>query len=173
MTSFQKAILVLFIMINGISLAQRSRSVPKKSNNYAQLSGPRVGLTLLTGEAAKIAKDDYDLEPLIAQFGWQFETKFFSIENGPTGVTEFVVLVGGFDQGLLIPSLTWLSGIRNINGNEIGFGPNISPTGAAVALAFGITKNYGQLNVPLNIAFVKSKGSVRISILAGFNSAIY
>ena len=107
---------------------------------------------------------------MISQFGWQFEKRFMSTENGATAVTEWVVLFGGADQGVFIPSFTWLVGMRTVSGIEFAAGPNLSPAGAAVAIAAGVTLRAGNLNVPLNIAVVPSASGARVSFLVGFNS---
>ena len=135
-----------------------------------QLAGPRLGVTLIFGPMAGKLKEKFNANPYIVQFGWQEETRFFSVKNGPTGVTEFIFLVGGFEQGLLLPSLSWVTGIRTARGTEFGFGPNISLSGASLLLAFGVTKQSGSLNFPFNISIVTSKVGTRISFLFGFNA---
>ena len=77
--------------------------------------------------------------------------------------------VGGLDQGVVIPSLSWLVGVRASDGTEIGVGPNITPAGVALALAAGKTFRAGVLNVPVNIAVVPSRLGMRVSLLTGFS----
>ena len=89
-------------------------------SGITNLSGPRLGSTLIRGETAEIMKEDYDAVPFVTQFGWQFETRFFTVESGITGVTEWVILVGGFEQEKFLPSLSWLIGIRTARGFEFG-----------------------------------------------------
>ena len=48
------------------------------------LFGPRIGFTIIGGETADKLRDDYDAVPFITQFGWQFEWRFFSVDDGPT-----------------------------------------------------------------------------------------
>ena len=86
--------------------------------------------------------------PVVSQFGWQFEKQFFSTQHGPTAVTECVLLLGGLEQGVALPSLSWLVGIRTTKGAEFGVGPNITPVGVALAVAAGVTFRAGVLNVP-------------------------
>lgn len=138
----------------------------------ASLSGPRLGFTLLSdGVVAKLRENTLvSVSPLVTQFGWQFEKQFYSTENGPTAVTEWVVLVGGLEQGVVLPSVSWLVGMRTMKGVEFGIGPNITPVGAALAVAAGMTFRAGGLNVPVNLAVVPSKSGVRVSLLAGFNT---
>ena len=66
-------------------------------------------------------------DPTISQFGWQFEHEFYSKQDGPTVLNEWVFLLGGLDQGVAIPSLNWLVGLRTKEGTEFGIGPNITP----------------------------------------------
>ena len=136
------------------------------------LSGPRAGITYLSpGVVDQIRKDfDKDINPVISQFGWQFEKRFLSSDTGATAVTEWVFLFGGFDQGVVIPSLTWLVGMRTVGGIEVAAGPNLSPAGAGVAIAAGVTMRVGNLNVPFNMALVPSANGPRFSFLMGFNA---
>ena len=71
------------------------------------LSGPRFGITSLsTGIVDKLKSDrSWYLAPVITQFGWQFEKQFFGKEGGPAAVTEAIVLFGGLEQGVVIPSV--------------------------------------------------------------------
>jgi hypothetical protein len=136
------------------------------------LSGPRLGMTYLSEGVRNQIKDefDHDLNPVITQFGWQFEKRFMSSDTGATAVTEWVLLFGGVDQGVLIPSLTWLVGLRTVGGIELAAGPNVSPAGTGVAIAAGLTTRVGNLNVPFNVAVVPSAKGPRFSFLLGFNS---
>jgi hypothetical protein len=94
------------------------------------LSGPRMGLTLLTGEAGRIYQlpkneGGFNALPVMTQFGYQFEAKYLNSGN-VQALFEIIPMISGLDQGRFIPNLTVLSGIRsNKNGFEFAFGPNI------------------------------------------------
>jgi hypothetical protein len=134
------------------------------------LSGPRFGFTVLSDGIVKtLETDGIRVGPAITQFGWQFEKQFYGGRNGPTAVTEAVLLFGGLEQGLVLPSVSWLVGVRTKNGSEFGVGPNITPVGVALAVAGGMTFRVGVLNVPVNVAVVPSRSGVRVSVLSGFN----
>ncbi len=134
------------------------------------LSGPRFGSTYLSDGVAETLKDRaLDVGSFVTQFGWQFEKRFKTGDNGVTAVNEWVFLVGGLEQGAVLPSISWLVGIRTRDGVEFGVGPNVTPAGFALAAAAGITLRTGALNVPLNLAIVPSKSGFRVSVLTGFN----
>lgn len=135
------------------------------------LSGPRFGLTFLSEGIVKELHDnrDLDLHPTITQFGWQFERQFLTKGTGVTAVSEYVVLLGGLDQSVAIPSLSWLVGMRTRSGAEFGVGPNITPAGVGLVIAVGVTYRVGAMNIPVNFALVPSKYGQRISVLTGFN----
>jgi len=137
----------------------------------ADLSGPRFGGTFLSdGVVHKLKADDgISVAPMITQFGWQVEKQFYNGGSGVAALTEAVVLFGGMEQGLVLPSLSWLVGVRTHEGTEFGVGPNITPVGVALALAVGKTFRAGVLNVPVNVAVVPSKSGVRVSMLTGFS----
>ena len=154
-----------------------------------RLGGPRTGVTILsqaTVDRINEAFDDcFGFEPtprdncdgptvsssfpVVTQFGWQFENRIFQAESGLTGLTEWVLLVGGVERGLFLPSLTFLAGIRAPNGMEIGVGPNISVGGAAYAVAVGVNNAVDDVNIPLNVAIVFGQDGPRASLLVGFN----
>ena len=133
------------------------------------LSGPRIGITLLSpGVVERLHQDQIDVGQNISQFGWQFERQFYSKQSGVTALNEWVFLVGGLEQSVAIPSLSWLVGLRTREGAEIGVGPNVTPAGLALAVAAGVTFRAGVLNVPLNFAVVPTKVGTRVTMLTGF-----
>ena len=139
-----------------------------------KLSGPRIGVTFLSDGIVRKFRDDIDGEfdgvgSVVSQFGWQWEKRFYSGDNGLTAVTEWALLFGGMEQGVVIPSLSWLVGARTAQGIEFAVGPNFTPVGVALAAAVGVNFPIGHLNVPVNLAVVPSKSGVRVSMLAGFN----
>jgi hypothetical protein len=135
-----------------------------------RLSGPRVGVTMFSGPAADSLHSRLGIGPTISQFGWQFETKMFQIEGGMTGIHEFLVLVGGLDAGVALPSATWLLGIRNPSGIELGVGPNVSLAGLALAAGAGFNIQSGGVNFPINFGVASSKYGLRTSMFVGFNT---
>lgn len=144
---------------------------PQVPAETIDLSGPRFGVTFLNGSLRDTLADaGIEVGPTISQFGWQKERRFLSSPNGFTGVTEWVILFGGMDQGTVLPSFSWLVGMRSVKGVEFAVGPNLSAGGVSIALAGGVTLRTGNLNIPMNVAAVPSKNGVRLSMLAGFNT---
>jgi len=133
------------------------------------LAGPRFGITSLSqGVVDKLAERDITVRPMITQFGWQAERQFFTRDSGMSVVNEWVLLLGGLEQGVALPSVSWLVGLRTREGAEIGVGPNITPAGVALAFAGGVTFRTGVVNVPMNVAIVPSQAGTRFSFLTGF-----
>lgn len=95
--------------------------------------GPRMGVTVFSGDAAEVisnpeAEGGYGGYPFMFQFGYQFE-KMYLNEGNFQALFEFIPMITGLDQGLLIPSFTFLNGLRNnSNGWELAFGPTFSVT---------------------------------------------
>jgi hypothetical protein len=143
--------------------------IPPPLARTVSLSGPRFGMTALgDGVRQRLLDRAIEVDSSISQFGWQFEKQFYSKASGVAAVNEWVVLVGGLDQGVVLPSLSWLVGIRTREGTEFGIGPNVTPVGVALALAAGVTLRAGALNVPINVAVVPSKAGTRVTFLTGF-----
>jgi hypothetical protein len=149
----------------------RSQTPLPPISEPTSLSGPRFGVTVLSDGIVNKLKQETDITvaPVVSQFGWQFEKQWATVDGGPSAVTEWVLLFGGLDQGIVLPSLSWLAGMRTRSGTEFGVGPNITPVGVALALAAGKTFRAGVLNVPVNVAVVPSKSGVRVSMLTGFS----
>jgi hypothetical protein len=134
------------------------------------LAGPRVGLTFLSeGVIQKLQRDNVAVGSTISQFGWQFERQFYAKDSGVTALNEWVFLLGGLDQGVAIPSLSWLAGLRTREGAEFGVGPNVTPAGVALAIAAGVTIRTSALNIPMNFAVVPAKAGTRVTMLTGFS----
>ncbi|MHA6248576.1 hypothetical protein ACXYMU_11605 [Pontibacter sp. CAU 1760] len=137
-----------------------------------KLAGPRVGFTILSQKYSDNIREEYgtDVNSFMTQFGWQFETRVFTLDNGTSGLFEFVPLVGGLEQGKFLPSLSALIGIRGAKGLEFGVGPNVSLAGAGLVMAVGTNFQSQGVNFPVNFAFAPSNDGGRFSILFGFNS---
>ena len=168
---------LLSLLFFASAIAQNIDSTKPKSFSNSkvitpiELAGPRLGFTYITpGESADVLKDDLGMTPFFTQFGWQFETQYFALENGTAGLVEFVGLIGGLEQNKFLPSGSLLIGVRGPMGGEFAFGPNISLSGASFVIAAGHTYKSGNLNFPINFAVVPSTKGIRFSMLFGFNA---
>jgi hypothetical protein len=161
--------MLLMLGLSAAPLAAQTVTPVPPSPREVDLAGPRFGITTLSdGVIAKLHEREIDVKPIISQYGWQFERQLYGA-GGMSVLNEWVALVGGLDQGVPIPSLTWLVGVRSSAGAEFGIGPNVTPAGVALALAAGVTVRSGFLNVPINVAIVPSSAGMRVSMLTGFS----
>ena len=170
-----KAVVTSWLVVLAVCMPREAHAQYGQAQRPAEtidLAGPRVGVTFLSNGVRGKLHDEFKTEvgSMISQFGWQKEKRFLSSPNGLTGVTEFVLLVGGMEQGVFLPSLNWLVGMRTAKGIEFAVGPNVTAAGVAMAAAAGVTFQAGNLNIPVNIAAVPSKSGLRVSVLAGFNT---
>ena len=173
MKLFPLKLVFSLIMLFSVTFAQAQSEAEDEMPivSPVNLDGPRVGFTYIApGETADKLKDNFEVDPFITQFGWQFETRYFTLPNGTAGLVEGVVLVGGLEQGVFRPSASLLVGIRNARGLEFGFGPNLSLSGAAFVFAAGVTFQSHYVNFPVNFAFVPSSDGFLFSLLTGFNA---
>lgn len=155
-----------------IGLALAATAAPLNAQRpvleHRSMSGPRLGLTYAFGPTADSALQANDLQPVLSQFGWHFEQQVVPRGGGPEFVIEEVFLVGAVEQRTAIPSASFLMGIRMPSGFEFGLGPNLSPTGSALVIGIGKSINYGGVSLPINFAFVRSPGAVRMTVLVGY-----
>ena len=183
----KKSVATIFILISFINLnAQDLRSNPinttkevKESattiNTPVSLAGPRLGFTVFTpGDLSDELETHF-----ITQYGWQWESRFADGER-VVGLVEWIVLIGGMEQGMFLPSISSLVGVRNYQGFEFAAGPNLSASGLGMVLAVGVNYKIGNLNLPINFAFVPSNKDgiwgdgdrptgARFSVMVGFN----
>ena len=168
--------------INGANRGDTTIFISKPNRKFG---GPRLGLTYITPGTLSDQLSDRGKTATLVQFGWQFETRLFSIENGPTGIVEFVPLVAGMEQGLFLPSASLLVGLRGSGPRafEFAVGPNLSVTGLGMVFAVGTNFTSGNVNFPVNLAYVPSISSNntvngqkviehtghRITLTVGFN----
>lgn len=156
--------------------------VAKKVDDRPEIrhyGGPRLGITYVGPGAFADILEAEGKRNIYSQFGWQFEARMFTTDNGLSGLVEFVPLIGGLDMGKFIPSISVLMGIRTKEGIEFGVGPNLAlyfsptaggwdffdgpplPTGSlGIVLAAGMSIKSGKINFPINLAFVPSIGKV-------------
>ena len=82
-----------------------------------KLDGPRMGFTVLSGTYGEIfqkplEEGGFNAFPAMFQFGYEFEARYLN-EGNIQALFEFIPLITGLDQGLCIPSLSILHGLRN------------------------------------------------------------
>lgn len=96
-----------------------------------RLDGPRWGATYFTGKTAAILGEQkvtggFNAAPVMFQFGYQFEKQYLTSGN-MQALFEFVPMMTGLEQGVFIPSITLMNGLRsNKSGFEFAFGPTFS-----------------------------------------------
>tara|TARA_B110000211_G_scaffold29946_1_gene30274 strand:- start:50 stop:739 length:690 start_codon:yes stop_codon:yes gene_type:complete len=136
------------------------------------LAGPRIGTVFITESPVstflngKLKLEDMGELPanydeiakgnLTTLYGWQWESRFADAGN-VTGIVEWVALVAGMENGKFLPSVSSLVGARTESGLEFAIGPNLSLGG--IAMVFGVGYNFksGNLNMPVNFAFVPGR----------------
>ena len=136
------------------------------------LAGPRIGTVFITSSPVssflngKLKLEDLGELPanydeiakgnLTTLYGWQWESRFADAGN-VTGIVEWVALVAGMEKGKFLPSVSSLVGARTESGLEFAIGPNLSLGG--IAMVFGVGYNFksGNLNMPVNFAFVPGR----------------
>lgn len=164
-------------------------------DDRVRYNGPRLGMTFVGAGMIQDQMKNQGLSNYFSQFGWQFETRFFTLDNGFSGLLEFVPMIGGLEQGRFLPSASLLIGGRTKKGHEFGVGPNLSQSGWGLVLAVGSSYKVGNVCFPINLAIVPSvtkmgtsyvydpsnpyggtyvttkyQTGVRVSLLVGFNS---
>jgi len=138
----------------------------------AKRSGPRYGAIWLSpaiADSISVRNNNHKVNGTTSIFGWDFETQLMRNPKGVEPITSIVLGVAGLEQGLVLPSATWVVGIRTQEDFELGIGPNASLAGVALAVTAGRTFHSGSLHIPIDVAWVGSKIGQRLSLTTGFN----
>lgn len=151
--------------------------------------GPRVGVTYITPGSVASRLKMGGKEPLLTQFGWQFEKRLFTLTSGLSGVVEFVPMIGGVEKGVFLPSCSALIGVRGLGFGknkkfEFAIGPNWSRSAEqytyynsfdntsikyyerkvggsfGVVIAAGLNFSKENVNFPITIAYLPSVGNI-------------
>lgn len=175
---YSKTIAMLALTLSAGSVAAQSPAVSRdtvtvRSVDRDKLSGPRFGFTVFTGDVAKL-RQQIDREPLMTQFGWQFETQISPSGAESKALMEWVFLVGGVEQDELNLSLSWLAGWRTRDGIELGAGPAVSinkdntKPSTSMIIAVGVAPTVGGIQIPVHFAVALAKGGPRLTTLVGW-----
>ena len=156
----------LLITVNIFSQIQYSQSNITNQNFIKNLSGPRIGFTIISnGDLKEDLVSEFGLiSNIISQFGYQFEKQIMGDEN-IAGLVEGIVFLGGLEYGLFLPSLSGMFGARFSSGYEFAVGPNISLGGAGLVIGVGKTIQAGNINIPINFAWVPSTSRQKTNII--------
>jgi hypothetical protein len=156
----KKLVLIVLSLIcveQGFSQIQYSNQNNAPTDFIQNLSGPRVGMTIITnGLLTEGIEEEFGVSTnFITQFGYQYEKQIMGDEN-VAGLVEGILLIGGLEQGLFLPSLSGMFGARFASGTEFAVGPNLSLSGAALVIGVGKTIKAGNLNIPISFSWVPS-----------------
>jgi hypothetical protein len=158
---------VAFVAV-GLALGGSAALAQVPTLERRSMSGPRLGITFVTGARGAQVLSEHHLSSPISQFGWHFEQQVVPQGGGPQFVIEEVLLAGAVEQATVVPAATLLFGVRMPGGLEFGMGPNATPLGTALAIGAGTSIRYGGVSIPLDFAVVTSPGATRFSFLIGY-----
>ncbi|RYD72724.1 MAG: hypothetical protein EOP53_21410 [Sphingobacteriales bacterium] len=148
---------------------------PMSKTSYVEpqvikLGGPRVGVVFIgPGRTRDTIRDLWHTGPVMSQFGWGFETRLFTTKQGASGTISFLPMITGVEQGLFLPSISAMVGVRTPGGIEFGVGPNLSLRGAGLDFTAGTTLEIQGLQIPIQIHAIPSNKGFVVSFLTGFN----
>ena len=125
---------------------------PEAPITYLKNNGPRMGLSYVIGNSAKILAANETLggwglnsyenpnRPIIlSQIGYQFEGSYLSAGNFQA-LIEGLIFLNGIEKEMFSPSFALLNGFRSSkNGWEFGFGPTFRLTSVAEGYYIGDT----------------------------------
>jgi hypothetical protein len=158
----------------------------EKTKRLEIVYGPRVGVTWVV-----TSQEDFDAAiqgvfpadreyfPIFTQFGFNLEQRIRLGNTQSHFAFQEVLILGGLDQNIILPSFSVMIGFRSRIGLEFGLGPNVAlrrssegpGVDLSVAYSLGWTFAFEDVFVPVDLAVIPtpSDGNPRITLLTGFN----
>ncbi len=112
---------------------QHENKIINPDTDRLNLSGPRFGGTFFTGNIANYLtapkhEGGFDVSPYMYMLGYQFEVQYLNAGK-LQALFEFIPTITGAEQGIFLPNLNILHGLRhNINGWEFAMGLSVGTT---------------------------------------------
>ena len=177
------SLFVLFLSVLMPACGQSGEEMPK----FQMLLGPVVGMTYVVDAQgtldAKLQEmypnPDRSYTPFFTQFGVNLEQRLRLGTTRSYFAFQEVFAVGGMDQGIFLPSVSFFLGFRSHRGLQFGLGPNLVVRWAqsepelatSVTYAVGWSFPFYGAFVPVSLAFsaTSEDGNPRIGLISGFN----
>src|SRR4051812_16567409 len=108
------SIVALFAVSLSTGIHAQGLSGPSLQVPEVHRSGPRYGVIWLSPgltDSVSTHFKNQKINPTTSLFGWEFQRELLQNPNGMVPVSSLVVGVAGLDQGLLLPSGSWLIGM--------------------------------------------------------------
>jgi hypothetical protein len=108
----------------------RDEYINNPGTDRLNLTGFRVGAVGIFGDNAEVLRGPrnqggFEVRPYLFQFGYQLETQYLN-QGRLQALFELIPMISGIEQGLFIPSISVLHGLRdNKTGLEFAFGATI------------------------------------------------
>ncbi len=145
--------------------------------------GPRVGVSWRFTSVSEFSEDVGTYFPIYSLFGACVELRIPLGETKSHFVVQEVLLVGGIDQSIALPSGAVLVGYRGASGFELGVGPILSfdqggfiyylgfSFSPGVVVAAGYTFSLGGIFVPIDVSWTVPNQRTwgGISVTTGFS----
>lgn len=115
------------------SMEQHENKIINPDTDRLNLSGPRFGGTYFIGDIANYVtapehEGGFEAAPVMYMLGYQFELQYLNAGK-LQALFEFVPTITGAEQGIFLPNLNILHGLRhNVRGWEFGMGLSLGTT---------------------------------------------
>ena len=149
---------------------------------FQVIVGPRIGVSYYITTPEMFTESISDLYvfpsgnyfPVTTLFGVMAEQRILLGETRSHFAFQEVLLIGGLEQAIGLPSLSVLIGYRDASGLEIGAGPTLSLSGLGVVTAIGWTISTSGVYIPVNLSLVlpSQQRPAGVALTTGFNFVV-
>jgi hypothetical protein len=146
-------------------------------DQFLFIVGPRIGVSYVITSSLEFTEGISNIYsngsyvPVMTIFGLAIEQRIILGQTNSHFAFQEMLMVGGLEQSIALPSLTFLIGYRDASGFEIGTGPTISFSGLGVIVAIGWTIESKGVFVPVDVSVVlpSNQRPTSIALTTGFN----
>lgn len=173
----KQAIVTVCLLVLAATSAVNAQSNDQRPAGFSFVIGPRVG-----GSYTFMTPSDYstfvqklyppnNYFPANTLFGVNFEQRILLGHTRSHFAFQEIVLIGGLEQSIAMPTGAFLIGYRDFSGFEMGVGPIVNMAGVGVVAALGWTLSFQGVFIPIDVSVTLPSGAraASLGLTTGFN----
>lgn len=177
----KKAVICFFFLVtllNSVSADDSSsQNSAGKPAGFEFILGPRVGVNYINTTPEEFSEEvgktfeQGEYYPVTSLFGLSLEQRILLGQTKSHFAFQEVIMVGGLEQSIALPSISILIAYRGATGFEFGAGATFSMSGVGVIAAVGWTFSFSGVYIPLDISVIipNKNRPMSIAMTTGFN----
>lgn len=129
------------------------------------LTGPRYGLTYVTGEAFSELKNFYHVSAeTLSQVGWLHEFVLRDSQGSYLHLAQAELMISGLEGHVALPSLSALYLLRTADNTDFGMGIHVGAFGTGIVFDLGKAFDMGGNRIPIQFLLKQYSNGTELSL---------